>query len=247
MGEPEGREAEPHDHSHGPDGEHHHGHGDADSRHQRHDHDDYHDHKDHQSHSHSHRDASSWGEGAPTHVGEGNPCGAGSTRGHAADAHHGGHHHHKASQAGSAFRWGIALNSGLTALQLAIGFGFGSLALIGDSLHNLGDVIGLALGWGAERLSHQTARGRFTYGFGRSTRMVSLLNGLLIFAAGAVVVVELHVWGLSTSRTAFTAHVVVDPERLQQEGVSRDQLLAEARQRLEAFGIRKSTLHRDRG
>lgn len=82
------------------------------------------------------------------------------------------------------------LNSGLTALQLVIGFGFGSLALIGDALHNLGDVVGLALGWGAERLSRRPARGRFTYGYGRSTHLASLLNALLIFSAGVVVVVE---------------------------------------------------------
>ena len=72
---------------------------------------------------------------------------------HASGHHHHAHHHHGQDyhahgQAGSAFRWSIVLNSGLTALQLAIGFGFGSLALIGDALHNLGDVVGLALGWG---------------------------------------------------------------------------------------------------
>ena len=82
------------------------------------------------------------------------------------------------------------LNSGLTALQLVIGFGFGSLALIGDALHNLGDVVGLALGWGAERLSQRPATARFTYGYGRSTHLASLLNALLIFSAGVVVVVE---------------------------------------------------------
>ena len=100
------------------------------------------------------------------------------------------HHRHDAGGSGSAFRWSIALNSGLTALQLLIGLAFGSLALIGDALHNLGDVLGLALGWGADRLSRRPAAGRFTYGYGRSTQMASLLNGLLIFSAGVVVVVE---------------------------------------------------------
>ena len=106
--------------------------------------------------------------------------------------HHSSHHapHPPVSGAARAFRWSIVLNSGLTALQLVIGFGFGSLALIGDALHNLGDVVGLALGWGAERLSRRPARGRFTYGYGRSTHLASLLNGLLIFSAGVVVVVE---------------------------------------------------------
>ena len=98
--------------------------------------------------------------------------------------------HHDHSQSAQAFRWSIALNAGLTALQLVIGFGFGSLALIGDALHNLGDVVGLVLGWGADQLSRRPASGRFTYGYGRSTQIAALINGFLIFAAGSVVVVE---------------------------------------------------------
>ncbi len=98
-------------------------------------------------------------------------------------------HEHRAGSA-AAFRWSVILNSGLSALQLVIGFGFGSLALIGDAIHNLGDVAGLLLGWGAEHLSGKPARGRFTYGFGRSTQLASLLNALLILMAAAVLVVE---------------------------------------------------------
>jgi len=108
-------------------------------------------------------------------------------------SHSDGHSHshsHSPTRAGAAFRWSIALNSGLTVLQLLIGFAFGSLALIGDALHNLGDVLGLVLGWGAEQLSSRPAGGRFTYGYGRSTQIASLVNGLLIFSAGVVVVVE---------------------------------------------------------
>ena len=74
----------------------------------------------------------------------------------------------------AAFRWSVLLNSGLSGLQLAIGIGFGSLALIGDALHNLGDVAGLLLGWGAERLSALPASRQFTSGFGRSTQLASI-------------------------------------------------------------------------
>ena len=98
------------------------------------------------------------------------------------------HRHHPGSAA--AFRWSVILNCGLSALQLVIGFGFGSLALIGDAVHNLGDVAGLLLGWGAERLSTRPPVGRFTYGFGRSTQLASLANGVLILMASAVVLVE---------------------------------------------------------
>lgn len=100
-----------------------------------------------------------------------------------------GHHHRHQPHAG-AFRWSVLLNSGLTGLQLAIGLGCGSLALISDALHNLGDVAGLLLGWGAERLAAQPATARFTYGFGRSTQFAALLNALLILGAALVVIIE---------------------------------------------------------
>jgi len=98
-------------------------------------------------------------------------------------------HEHRPGSPG-AFRWSVILNSALSGLQLVIGFGFGSLALISDAVHNLGDVAGLLLGWGAERLSTRPATGRFTYGFGRSTQLASLVNAVLILMAAAVLVVE---------------------------------------------------------
>ncbi|MCP9857532.1 MULTISPECIES: cation diffusion facilitator family transporter [unclassified Cyanobium] len=103
-------------------------------------------------------------------------------------AHEHGHQHPQGSP--RAFFWGVLLNSGLSGLQLAIGIGFGSLALIGDAIHNLGDVAGLLFGWGAERLSARPATARFTYGFGRSTQLASLMNAALILMAAGVVIVE---------------------------------------------------------
>ncbi|MFL0770011.1 MAG: cation diffusion facilitator family transporter [Prochlorococcus sp.] len=108
-------------------------------------------------------------------------------------------HHHsdgdsgpQPSRAGSreAFRWAILLNSSLTGLQIVIGMAFGSVALIGDAVHNLGDVLGLLLGWGAEGLSRLSPSGRYTYGFGRSSQLAALINGILILMAAAVVCVE---------------------------------------------------------
>ena len=98
-------------------------------------------------------------------------------------------HSHRPGSA-RAFRWSVLLNSGLSALQLVIGIAFGSLALVGDAVHNLGDVAGLLLGWGAERLSAWPPSQRFTYGFGRSTQLASLANAVLILMASAVVLVE---------------------------------------------------------
>jgi cobalt-zinc-cadmium efflux system protein len=98
-------------------------------------------------------------------------------------------HQHRSGSA-AAFRWSIIFNSALSGLQLAIGLAFGSLALIGDAVHNLGDVAGLLFGWGAERLSARPPTARFTYGYGRSTQLASLINAVLILMAAAVVIVE---------------------------------------------------------
>ncbi len=106
-------------------------------------------------------------------------------------ASHSHQHEHQHRQGSPrAFFWGVLLNSALSGLQLAIGIGFGSLALIGDAIHNLGDVAGLLFGWGAERLSARPATARFTYGFGRSTQLASLMNAALILMAAGVVIVE---------------------------------------------------------
>ena len=55
----------------------------------------------------------------------------------------------------NAFRWSIILNASLSGLQIVVGVTFGSIALIGDAIHNFGDVIGLLMGWGAETLGHR--------------------------------------------------------------------------------------------
>ncbi|MBD2423370.1 cation transporter [Cyanobium sp. FACHB-13342] len=98
-------------------------------------------------------------------------------------------HQHRPGSA-AAFRWSVILNTGLSALQLVIGLAFGSLALISDAIHNLGDVAGLLLGWAAERFSARAPSARYTYGFGRSTQLASLANAVLILMASAVVLVE---------------------------------------------------------
>ena len=90
----------------------------------------------------------------------------------------------------NAFRWSIILNAGLSGLQIVVGMTFGSIALIGDAIHNFGDVIGLLMGWGAETLGHRAPTSRFSYGLGRSTQIAAVANAVLILMASAVLCVE---------------------------------------------------------
>ena len=97
--------------------------------------------------------------------------------------HHGHSHHHHEVKHGRAFAIGIILNTIFIIIEVVYGLIANSSALLADAGHNLTDVLSLAFAWGAMWLGSKKAGGRFTYGFRRTTILVSLLNALLIFAA----------------------------------------------------------------
>src|ERR1700730_6801908 len=87
-----------------------------------------------------------------------------------------------------AFSIGIALNVGFVAIEAAYGIAANSLALLADAGQNLGDVLGLVMGWGAAALVRGRPTARSAYGLKRSSILVSLANaGLLLLAVGAIV------------------------------------------------------------
>lgn len=86
-----------------------------------------------------------------------------------------------------AFKWAVGLNAGYVVLEAATGFLTGSLALLADAAHNLTDVAGLLIAWGAAIATRRPPTGRFSYGFGRSTILAALANGVaIIVGVGAV-------------------------------------------------------------
>jgi cobalt-zinc-cadmium efflux system protein len=105
---------------------------------------------------------------------------------------HGDHHdHHISVPAGSpAFAIGVGLNAAFVLIEGACGFFAGSLALLADAGHNLSDVLGLLLAWGATCLARRRPSGRQTYGLRRSSIVAALINGLLLFIAVGVIAWE---------------------------------------------------------
>lgn len=82
---------------------------------------------------------------------------------------------------------GIALNVGFVAVEAIFGVLAGSLALLADAGHNLSDVLGLVLAWGALVLGRQQPTRRRTYGLRRSSILAALANALLLLVAiGAI-------------------------------------------------------------
>jgi cobalt-zinc-cadmium efflux system protein len=94
------------------------------------------------------------------------------------------HHHppHRGHRTGSerAFALATLVNLGYTVLEAFYGFLTGSLALLSDAVHNLGDVLGLALAWGAARLASRLPTASHTYGWRRATLLAPLANALLL-------------------------------------------------------------------
>jgi len=65
-----------------------------------------------------------------------------------------------------------------------------SLALITDAGHNLSDVLGLLLAWGASYLAGKQPSLRRTYGYSRATILASMFSGLLLLVAVVVITWE---------------------------------------------------------
>jgi cobalt-zinc-cadmium efflux system protein len=98
-----------------------------------------------------------------------------------------GHHHHRPTSYGRAFLLGISLNLTFVAVEVSYGFIARSVALIADAGHNLGDVLGLGLSWGAMALAQLRPSKRRTFGFRRTTIMASVANALiLLFVSGGL-------------------------------------------------------------
>lgn len=140
-------------------------------------------------HGHEHREI---GHGGHGHGGQGHGHGHGghSHGGHGHGGHgHGGHGHGlPADGSQRAFALSSALNVAFVVVEFTYGAIAGSTALVADAAHNLGDVLGLLLAWGASRLHGWGPTKTRTYGFRKSTVLASLTNALLlVFTVGAVV------------------------------------------------------------
>ena len=81
---------------------------------------------------------------------------------------------------GRAFAIGIAVNLAYVGAEAVAGIVSGSLALLADAGHNLSDVLGLSLSWGAAVLSRRQPSGRFTYGLRSSSILAALANAIIL-------------------------------------------------------------------
>jgi len=97
------------------------------------------------------------------------------------------HHSPRDGQINHAFVVGIALNFIYVLVQIFAGLKINSLSLLSDAGHNFLDVSGLALSMLAFRLTKSKATRNFTYGYKKSSILISLLNTIvLLVSIGAI-------------------------------------------------------------
>lgn len=106
------------------------------------------------------------------------------THGHEHSHHgHAGHHHPPPTDFNRAFVLGIALNTGFVAIEAWYGWQVDSLALLADAAHNLSDVAGLVLAWGATLAGRLRPDARHTYGWRRASILAAFANAVLLLVA----------------------------------------------------------------
>ena len=109
--------------------------------------------------------------------------------------HHHGHHHQHAHSVSmdtinKAFIIGIGLNVIFVLIEFVSAFAADSMGLLSDAGHNLSDVASLLLALLAFKLNKVGKSNKYTYGYKKSTILVSLLNAIILLGAVAFIVLE---------------------------------------------------------
>ena len=110
-------------------------------------------------------------------------------------SHH--HHHHgqraKSGDEGPSTR-GIAvaffINLLFTLIELIGGYWSGSVAVIADAIHDLGDSVSLGVSWYLEKVAQGRPSVRFTYGLRRFSLLAALFSGIVVITGGVIVILH---------------------------------------------------------
>jgi cobalt-zinc-cadmium efflux system protein len=97
--------------------------------------------------------------------------------------HSHGHNQSHTNNYNKTFAIGIGLNIVFVVVEVFYGLVANSSALLADAGHNASDVLGLIFAWFAVWMSSKKPTNRFTYGFKKTTILISVLNAFLLFGA----------------------------------------------------------------
>lgn len=100
------------------------------------------------------------------------------------------HQHEDPDMSGRRFFWVTVLNVVITIAEFIGGGLSGSLSLISDAFHNLGDSLSIVVSYFAHRLSKRPQNEANTYGYRRAQIITAFLNALALIIVCAILVIE---------------------------------------------------------
>jgi len=104
--------------------------------------------------------------------------------GHGHHGNHGHHHHHGTV---SNIKVALFLNLGFAILEIFGGLWTGSVAILSDAVHDLGDAFALGSAYVFERLAQRQPNQRFSYGYRRLSLLSALFTAAFLLVGSAFV------------------------------------------------------------
>ena len=102
----------------------------------------------------------------------------------------GHHHHNQTDNMGRRLLLTMLINLLIPVLQFAGGIAAGSIALISDALHNLGDFTALLIAFAAHKASKRGPSFSHTFGLRRLEAFAAVINAVLLGGAASYIAIE---------------------------------------------------------
>lgn len=100
------------------------------------------------------------------------------------------HHHLHSASTGNNILAAFFINLTFTVVSLVGGWLTNSMAIISDSIHDLGCTVSIALAWAFERVAGHKPTSRFTFGYRRFTLLGAFVNAFILLSGASVVLYE---------------------------------------------------------
>jgi len=84
----------------------------------------------------------------------------------------------------------LVLNISFTVIEFVGGLLTGSVAILADAIHDLGDSVSLAVAYGLERYARRRPDQNYSYGYGRYSLLSALVSGVVLVVGGLLVIRE---------------------------------------------------------
>lgn len=99
-----------------------------------------------------------------------------------------GHHHHGHGQSTKNLKVAFFLNLSFTVIEFVGGLITGSLAIISDALHDLGDSFSIGLSWYFQNLSEKKRDKNFSYGYKRFSLLGAIINAVVLLVGSVIII-----------------------------------------------------------